>query len=52
MKYIIVRGNPVDGLSFIGPFDTASEAIEGAQGLDAITDDWWITELNAPSAAS
>jgi hypothetical protein len=41
-KYIIVDGNPVDGLNFIGPFDTDEEAVEYA-GL--YVDEWWIATI-------
>ena len=27
-KYIIMYGNPIEGFTFVGPFDTKQEAIE------------------------
>lgn len=44
-QQIIVKGNPVDGLYFIGPFDTSEEAIDYAENNDS---DWWIADLNPP----
>lgn len=45
---IIVKGNPVDGLYFIGPFDTHDEAVEHAENGDG---DWWIADLDSPLEA-
>lgn len=45
MKYILIFGNPVDGFSFRGPFDTQEEAI--AYG-DPIMEEWWTAELVPP----
>jgi hypothetical protein len=47
MKYIIVAGNPVDGLEFIGPFDTFDDA-QNAINTDALLPDyfdWWIAKI-------
>lgn len=45
-KHIIIAGDPVGGLFFYGPFDTAVEAVEAAHnsGLD----DWWVAEVRDP----
>ncbi len=51
-KYIIVTGNPVDGLEFIGPFDTDTEACEFGNGDAYMADhggDWWVSSMEAPS---
>lgn len=48
MSVIIVHGNPVSGLSFYGPFDTADEAIAyEAKHLDD-GGDWWVAPLVTP----
>lgn len=42
--WITIIGNPVDGLSFYGPFENSEEAIDfGDRNADT---DWWITELS------
>lgn len=41
-KVIMVKGNPVDGFSFIGPYD--SRAIATAAG-DSVDTEWWIADL-------
>lgn len=38
---ILVTGNPVDGLSFYGPFDEIAD-----ETLDKFEGDWWIADLN------
>lgn len=46
---ILIRGNPVDGLTFLGPFDSRETAIEYAEV--AMADDggdWWVADLNKP----
>jgi hypothetical protein len=48
-KFIIITGGPVDGSTYHGPFDTADEAIEWADHSAAITDCWWVAELNPPA---
>lgn len=45
MKYILIFGNPVDGFTFRGPFDTVEDAI--AYG-DPIAEEWWTAELTPP----
>lgn len=44
--FILVYGNPIDGLKFIGPFGDAEAATEYAEkyGIEA---DWWLTELES-----
>lgn len=46
--YVILKGNPVDGLSVIGPFATPEEAIEVADLTLTVEYDWWITPLEEP----
>lgn len=47
-SYLIVSGNPIDGLVHHGPFETSRDAIAWA---DATIDDdeWWIARLSSPS---
>jgi hypothetical protein len=44
-KYILIYGNPVDGLKFEGPFDTFDDAEEEASWHN---DTWWIVDLIEP----
>jgi hypothetical protein len=48
MTYLIITGNPVDGLRFIGPFDSAEEANQHADDLMASYEEWWTAEMEAP----
>ena len=41
-KYILIIGNPIDGLNFYGPFSEIEAEELGASVLDA---DWWVVEL-------
>jgi len=44
---IVILGNPVDGFSFIGPFEDRDAAIEYAQVTLGSTD-WTVTTISAP----
>jgi hypothetical protein len=44
-RYVVVSGNPIDGLSIMGPFASRDTAIGWAEDIDA---DWWVTELTTP----
>ena len=46
IKYIGVMGNPIEGLMFVGPFDTMDEATMFMEHIKDIT--WWITEIAPP----
>ena len=39
--YIIVSGNPIDGLTFYGSFESNEEAVEFAEATEIISDDDW-----------
>ena len=41
--HIVVVGNPVDGLTFYGPFKTEQDAIDAADRHTA--EEWWIAPL-------
>lgn len=43
--YVVSIGNPYDGISLVGPFDTTEEANEYADGLN---DEWHVMELTPP----
>lgn len=48
-KFIIASGNPQDGFSYTGPFDTYGAALEYAEDFgEALEKDWWIVTLNEP----
>lgn len=43
---LLVTGNPVDGFSFVGPFDDHAKASEWAdRRMDS---DWWIVPIEKP----
>lgn len=42
---VVITGNPVDGLSFTGPFNNGPEAIDWCERN--LSEDWWIAPLNA-----
>lgn len=44
-RYIIVKGSPVAGLQFFGPYMDHDEALTAAEDHDG---DWWIAELEGP----
>ena len=45
--HIIIVGNPVSGLEFIGPFKTGEDAVEWANRDAHIDADWWVAPLEA-----
>lgn len=48
-RKVIVAGSPLDGLTIIGPFVTADDAIEYAQNHRGLRDDsWWVASLDQP----
>lgn len=48
-KFIVINGNPADGLNFWGPFDTHEAAVEWAE--HEISDSWSVAPLDFPIAA-
>jgi hypothetical protein len=48
-RHIVVLGNPIDGLSFYGPFPTrqAAEAWAEMQNYEI---EWWVAPLTRPIA--
>ena len=45
VRIIVVSGNPIDGMTFTGPFPTSDDALAWAEGTD---EHWWITTLASP----
>lgn len=45
MKWIVVVGNPIDGLTFIGPFDDEVAAVAHCEGWST---EWHVAQLEAP----
>ena len=41
---VVIVGNPVDGISIVGPFETFNDAHNWAEGID----EYWITSMEAP----
>jgi hypothetical protein len=48
---IVIFGNPVDGMHFVGPFEDAESASEYADGQRG-SFDWWIAPIEPPPAES
>lgn len=46
--YAILHGNPVDGLTVVGPFDEFDDANGYADDHLNGGGEWWIVELIAP----
>ena len=52
MKYILVWGNPFDGMEIIGPFDDHHTAtIYAEHDRDISNSEWWVKLLQEPSFA-
>ena len=47
-KYIVLYGNPVDGMTFCGPFEDFEEAELHTEVHD---NDWWIASMRDPDHA-
>lgn len=47
MRYCVAQGNPFDGVTLYGPFETSEEADDWAAANDG-NFDWWIVNLNDP----
>ena len=42
---IVIEGNPIDGMTFVGPFGSHEEAIIFMEGEGG---DWWIANMETP----
>ncbi len=49
-QFILIYGNPIDGFSYVGPFDSRDDASQYAE--DDAPADWWIVTLDAPAYAT
>lgn len=47
--HIVITGNPVDGLSFYGTFESAGEAAKWAEMAPLDGQDWWVAPLESPN---
>lgn len=47
-EYVVVSGNPFDGLTIYGSFSCVEEAIEWAD-LDLRDEPWWIVKVQSPA---
>ncbi|KKM60573.1 hypothetical protein LCGC14_1540590 [marine sediment metagenome] len=45
--YVLVVGNPFDGLGLLGPFEDPDEACEWAL-TELKYDTWWVMEVTLP----
>jgi hypothetical protein len=45
-QWIIVVGDPIDGFTFDGPFETHDEALQLAETGRSYTGTWWIAPLD------
>jgi hypothetical protein len=48
MQYIVIVGNPVEGLKFIGPFDNANDVLEWVEDHGG-SSQWWLADMEMPS---
>jgi hypothetical protein len=46
--YVLITGNPIDGISLIGPFDEPDAAIDYAEVNINGQGEWWLVEVEAP----
>lgn len=43
-QHLLISGNPVDGFTFVGPFDDPQEAIDHASDCN-YEGDWWVGDM-------
>lgn len=48
--YVLLVGNPVDGIAVFGPFNNGEEANEWADD-HLRNEEWWAVALNSPLAS-
>lgn len=49
MQYVVIIGDPIDGLTFVGPFEDAEEAMAWAEENDDNIRSWWVSDLEMPA---
>jgi hypothetical protein len=47
-KAIVILGNIIEGLTFVGPFDSDTEAVDFAESLPPM--EWLVAMLQSPEA--
>lgn len=48
--FVVISGNPFDGMNVHGPFDDANEANEWASGSsDLKNETWWVVSVDKVS---
>lgn len=47
MSYLVVVGNPLDGLTFHGPFEEIEDAWDWVEDEDEM--EFWVAELSPPT---
>jgi len=48
-KWLLVEGNPVDGFTYTGPFDSHEDAVNEAENGADHDGDWWIAPMLRPA---
>lgn len=46
-KFLVITGNPVDGLFFYGPFDDRESAVDWAE-TEQSDMEYWVSDLHTP----
>jgi hypothetical protein len=47
-KFIVLAGNPFDGFSYYGTFESFEEAQEWADSTIGFNSEWWVAKLDNP----
>ena len=47
-QFCVLQGNPVDGLTITGPFETQDAALAWVEDNDADTE-WWVAQMEVPT---
>lgn len=50
-RFLVMVGNPVDGVSFYGPFYDGVEAVDWAEAEIGRKDEWNVTSITVPEGA-
>jgi len=48
IMYVVVYGNPIDGIAIHGTFNTSEKANDYADRCSTSSDEWWITDIFDP----
>ena len=44
--YVLIVGNPIDGIHLLGPFVNHDAA--NKYGYEVLAEEWWITQVHSP----